>query len=177
MARRGRHIFSVSHYIVCFRRNFLGKVMALEWAYNGSDVAVELFFKTDDDGAARLADTIFPAVALILISAFLMRAFVTWPYSHSLSPLKWATRTLLTPADLSFYLPSTTSLGPLGNSLVTGKSLYHHLYPIIQIRSSPVSRSDSSKFPIFLMTGIGKKECCALGQLGLALGSLWFNCQ
>ena len=55
----------------------MGKVMALEWAHNGSDVAVELFFKTDDDGAARSADTIFPAVVLILISAFLMRAFVT----------------------------------------------------------------------------------------------------
>ena len=73
MAHRGRHIFSASHYIVCFRRNSLGKVMALEWAHNGSNVAGELFFKTEDDGTPRLADTIFPAVALILISVCLMR--------------------------------------------------------------------------------------------------------
>ena len=48
--------------------------MALEWAHNGSDVAGELFFKTEDDGAFRMADNVFPAVALlILTSACLMR--------------------------------------------------------------------------------------------------------
>jgi hypothetical protein len=36
-------------------------------------MAGELFFKTEDDGAPRLADTIFLAVALILVSACLMR--------------------------------------------------------------------------------------------------------
>ena len=73
MARKGRHIFSASHYIVCFRRNSLGKVMALEWAHNSSDVAGELFFKMEDNGAPRLAYTVFPLIALILIFTCLMR--------------------------------------------------------------------------------------------------------
>jgi hypothetical protein len=73
MAHRGRHIFPASHYTVCFQRNSFGKVMALEWAHNGSNVAGELFFKTEDGSAPRLADTMFPAVALILISLCLMR--------------------------------------------------------------------------------------------------------
>ena len=73
MAHRGRHIFPASHYIVCFRRNSLGKVMALKWAHNGTNAAGELFFKMEDDGAPRLADTIFSAVALILVSVCLVR--------------------------------------------------------------------------------------------------------
>jgi hypothetical protein len=52
--------------------------MALEWAHNGSDVAGELFFKTEDDGRLetmlpRVAVTIFSAVPLILIYMYLRR--------------------------------------------------------------------------------------------------------
>jgi CubicO group peptidase (beta-lactamase class C family) len=77
MARRGRHISPASYYIVCFRRNPLGKVMALEWAHN-SDVAGELFFKTVDDGRLetmlpRVVATVFSAVPLILIYMCLRR--------------------------------------------------------------------------------------------------------